>query len=117
MISHMKKHERIIKDALASEQKPEALADLLAYHEKQISRMQHERLVHLLVTMFTALFLLLALAYSTLHPSIPAFVLTMIFMVMECFYLFHYYQLENGVQRWYKLADQVEQKIGYIKLV
>jgi hypothetical protein len=35
---------------------------------------------------------------------------------MECFYLFHYYQLENGVQRWYRLADQLEQKIGYIKL-
>jgi len=70
----------------------------------KIKFFQHERLIHLLVTLFYALvflifFGLISLSYLFIIPTI-------IIMIFLLFYIIHYFRLENGVQYLYKLYDK-----------
>lgn len=71
----------------------------------KISWFQHERLIHLLVTLayvlFTIIFLSLALlSYIFLIP----FFIGIVFLI---FYIRHYFFLEHGIQYLYKLYDKL----------
>jgi cell division protein FtsW (lipid II flippase) len=103
----MKKHELYIKEMLENNLNQEALLELLAYHDKQIQWMQHERLVHLIVLLFVCLFMLLSLGFTIVNPSLPCIILSTLLMILSVAYVFHYYRLENGVQRWYSLSNQI----------
>jgi hypothetical protein len=92
----------------------EALA-LAAHHDRATRHFQHERLIHLVVTLFFGgilLALAAALAAVTLSPlegpettwltwALAAGCLVV--ATLEGFYISHYYHLENGVQRLYAL--------------
>lgn len=71
----------------------------------KLANFQHERLVHLLVTLFFAIFTLAFLGFSTISTifSIPL----LIMLVVLLFYVKHYYFLENAVQHIYKLYDEI----------
>lgn len=74
----------------------------------KINFFQHERLIHLLVTLFYALFTILFLALISISwifviPTIPLFV----FLIC---YILHYFKLENRVQYLYKLYDKIMTK-------
>ena len=71
MIDYMKRHERYVKDVLEKNPDKEKLKELLAYHDKQIQWMQHERLVHLIVMLFVCLFTLLSFAFTVIRTSTP----------------------------------------------
>ena len=72
----------------------------------KINFFQHERLIHLLITLFYCLMFLIFLVLISLSYVfiIPA-ALLMIFLIC---YIIHYFLLENGVQYLYKLYDEVE---------
>ena len=83
---------------------------VLAEFEKKISFFQHERLIHLIVTFFFALFLLMEIyALFTLPFSYAPVcgVLVALFFVLVVAYVFHYYFLENSVQQMYKMRDEI----------
>ncbi|MFR5857271.1 MAG: hypothetical protein ACLUFU_05620 [Bacilli bacterium] len=70
----------------------------------KINFFQHERLIHLIITLFYAIISLIFLAlvsisYIFIIPTIPLF----IFLI---FYIIHYFKLENRVQHLYKLYDK-----------
>jgi hypothetical protein len=108
MIDYMKRHERYVRERLAGNLSPDELADLLAYHDKQISWMQHERLVHLIVMLFVCLFTLLTWGFTFVTPTIPCFILSALLFILTIAYIIHYYRLENGVQQWYELFNQIK---------
>ena len=66
---------------------------------------QHERLIHLLVTLFYALFTLCFIFLSIIFPGflVPCFIVIIILI----FYVLHYFFLENAVQYLYKLYDRI----------
>ena len=107
MINYMKRHERYVKEMLEKTPNRETLLNLLAYHDKQIQWLQHERLVHLIVMLSVCLFLLLSLGFTIVNPSLPCIILSTLLMILSVAYVFHYYRLENGVQRWYSLSNQI----------
>lgn len=82
---------------------------LLEWHERKLAWLQHERLVHLGVMMITIVVFLVALAFMVLVPStIP--VSTIIYLAMLGLligYLRYYFFLENTVQHWYRIADDL----------
>lgn len=83
---------------------------VLAEFEIKISYFQHERLIHLMVTLSFALFLLLSIGSIFLFPSeflISAILLTCIFFGLTIGYVFHYYFLENSVQKMYHMRDEM----------
>ena len=80
-------------------------------HLTQIAFFQHERLVHLIVTVVFALlemmsFLALQFAFS---PELMA--LSLMILILLIPYIRHYYILENGVQKMYKQYDKMMEKI------
>ena len=71
----------------------------------KIEFFQHERLIHLIVTMFFALFALAFLALGMIsYIFLPIFFILLVFLI---FYILHYFFLENHVQYLYKIYDQM----------
>ena len=108
MIDYMKSHERYIREMLEKNLDREALLNLLQYHDKQIQWLQHERLIHLITMLFVCLFMLLIFGFTILVPSLPCMILSALLMILSVAYIIHYYRLENGVQRWYSLSNQIK---------
>ncbi len=70
---------------------------------------QHERLIHLLVTLFYGLFMFITIILSFYNPL--ALIIVLIFMVFLIFYVRHYFYLENHVQYMYKQYDRIIEKM------
>lgn len=89
--------------------------ELYYYHVDRLRDFQHERLVHLIVTLFFAALLLLSITGLFWVGSAgfePVALLTGLFglgagilFITLLFYVRHYYRLENGVQRLYGMNE------------
>ena len=113
MKAYMKETMAFVRTYIDEEMKDapeERTRKVLAEFEKKISFFQHERLIHLIVTFFFALFLLIEIyALFTLPFSYAPVcgVLVLLFFVLVVAYVFHYYFLENSVQLMYKMRDEI----------
>jgi len=76
----------------------------------QISFFQHERLVHLIVTFFTGISAILFLLGFLFLENIALFLLFLVTLLLFIPYIFHYYYLENGVQKLYDLYWSAKEK-------
>ncbi|MGN0414784.1 MAG: hypothetical protein ACI4FX_04770 [Agathobacter sp.] len=85
--------------------------ELLSEHLVQIGFFQHERLVHLLVTLAFALFAILTIFVTMFSPSPGLLALTILFLVLLIPYIQHYYLLENETQKMYQQYDQILERI------
>lgn len=79
-------------------------------HLQQVAFFQHERLIHLLVTLAFALFELLALGVFILSSNPGFAALACVLLVLLVPYVRHYYLLENEVQYMYKQYDRLQEK-------
>lgn len=77
----------------------------MEHHLTKIEFFQHERLIHLIVTMFYALFTLLFI-----YLCLFSWLFIIIVLALLCFliaYVLHYFFLENNVQYLYKQYDRM----------
>ena len=84
--------------------------ELIEYHKMMLQQFQHERFIHLIVTMFFALFMVIFfIFFGVIEIWLPKGgwgdmiaagigIIDCIFLVVTLFYVRHYYRLENGVQ-------------------
>ena len=84
---------------------------LLNEHKDKINFMQHERIVHFLVTMMFALILAIFIGVELITESLLLSILIIIIIVLLAFYIKHYYFLENTVQYMYVLYDNIRKKL------
>lgn len=92
------------------------LEALMEYHRRQIEFFQHERLVHLIVTVLFAVCTIASLITSFATNSIAFIVLTVAFLCLLIPYISHYYFLENQTQALYDDFNELHIKlygIGY----
>jgi hypothetical protein len=89
------------------------------HHQVKVRDFQHERLVHLLVTLFFGFLCLVSLValFATVFSGISllpllASLLVLVVFITELFYIRHYYLLENGVQKLYTITDRLVVLIG-----
>ena len=75
-------------------------------HLIKIEFFQHERLIHLLVTLFYGIFLFLSLIIS--FKVWPFLLIFYTILVVLIFYVRHYFVLENAVQYLYKQYDRMK---------
>ncbi len=107
---HMKRwcreHERAVRAALEEGQ---ADLPLLEKHLEKLRWLQHERLVHLIVTLMTVMAELLAVWLTLTKPELAPYsaAVVLLLAVLLGFYFYHYFFLENAVQRWYVLAERM----------
>lgn len=88
---------------------------LLQDHLIMIGFMQHERLIHFLVTMLFTLgfFITLGIYLVTEIPMLAALLILILALLVP--YIMHYYFLENSVQKMYKLYDEINRRCGAAK--
>lgn len=71
----------------------------------KINFFQHERLIHLIITIFYALmFLIFLVLISISYVFIIPSAILMVFLIC---YIIHYFLLENGIQTLYVLYDEI----------
>lgn len=99
--------QTLAQDDIASyseEKRKQVASNLLV----QIGFFQHERLVHLIVTVVFAMLTMLTLLGCFLVENICMYAMLLLFVVLLVPYIRHYYILENGVQKLYKYYDILE---------
>lgn len=75
----------------------------------QIQFFQHERLIHLIVTVLFALLAIISILASLFLETQPILlILDLLFIVLLIPYIGHYYRLENGVQKLYEYFDLLD---------
>ena len=82
--------------------------DDIQKHLIKIQLFQHERLIHLLVTLFYALLFIIFMSFGFIYYIF--FVIALIIVIFLIFYVVHYFRLENGVQYLYKQYDKMLEK-------
>ena len=94
---------------LLLEQQPEGICwqDVLQEHLAQISFFQHERLVHLIVTITIALMTMISLFMLLVTSQIAVIALLVMLLVLLVPYIMHYYLLENETQDMYNQYDKL----------
>ena len=114
MIKKIKEYKNEIDEILKRDD-PNTDWDILS-HEllAKIGFFQHERLVHLIVTMTVAILLVISTLFSMflVEQPTPLALMAMIamFLILVAPYIVHYYKLENSVQDIYKYYDMVREK-------
>lgn len=85
----------------------EMVQDKLKEHLVQVGFFQHERLIHLIVTVTFALLEMLAIVLSVISNSLFTLLLPIVILILLIPYIRHYYILENEVQKMYGQYDRM----------
>ena len=109
MIRYCRDHERYLEARLSAGADP---AELLAWHEKKLAWLQHERLVHLLVTMLSVGVFMFAFWLACAMRNLFSLAFLAVIFCLTAAYLVHYFRLENTVQHWYRIAEELHGKIS-----
>lgn len=91
-----------ISSSKISDEKLDSVIDDLLI---QIQFFQHERLIHLIVTIGFAILTFIAIVLCLLYPSYPIFIMVALLLCLLVPYIRHYFILENGVQKLYQYYD------------
>ena len=83
------------------------IQDKLEEHLVQVGFFQHERLIHLIVTVTFALLEMLAIVLSVISDSLFTLLLPVVILILLIPYIRHYYILENEVQKMYVQYDRM----------
>ena len=90
---------------------PERWTEILQEHLVQIGFFQHERLIHLIVTVTFAILTIMSFVASLVVGMPALLALTSLFVVLLIPYIMHYYTLENEVQKMYVQYDRILEQI------
>ena len=107
ILSYMNK----IDEILTQNQEETDWEALMEEHQVQIAFFQHERLIHLIVTVTFSLLFVGALVLLSLGNSPCLLLLPLALLVLLVPYIMHYYLLENGVQHMYVQYDEIKKHI------
>ena len=76
-------------------------------HLIKIGFFQHERYIHLVVTLFYCLFMFIFFGLGIIFWGFT--IIGLILLIFVLFYIVHYFRLENGVQYLYKQYDKMKE--------
>lgn len=108
----IREYEEYIKRKTNGPIGPIERVKLAEYHQEMVKNFQHERLIHLMVTLFFAgvSLVLIALLGCSIYVYgfqvflWPFYLLVAIVVILTGFYIKHYYFLENHIQSLYKYS-------------
>ena len=84
--------------------------DILENLLTQIQFTQHERLIHLLVTIFVGISTIILLGLGITNEHIGFIIVSLVTLILFMFYIVHYYFLENTTQELYKIYFSIKEK-------
>ena len=83
--------------------------EIISNHLVKIGFFQHERLIHLIVTLFYAFMFIVFSMFGTI--SYIFLIISAILLVFLICYIIHYFKLENYTQYLYKQYDKLKKEI------
>lgn len=101
MTKQIKEYLALLEQFYSVEHPREEYAAFKAKLLQRIAFYQHERLIHLIVTMSFGVFFLISLSVCLVTKMTAMMVLAALFLVLLVPYIKHYYFLENSVQKMY----------------
>ena len=109
MKSSLQKYTGEVDEIFADKKSKKDIDKVIENHLIKINFFQHERLIHLIVTVTFAIIAILIFLYSINNFSIGIFILQILFIALLIPYVFHYYFLENNVQKLYEQYDKLKE--------
>lgn len=113
MDKKIKDYKNYIEDKIVNVKKSSDLNFLIQTHSSTMNNFQAERIAHLVVTMFFALFTLIFITIFLLTEILILLAPCLLTSLMLLMYISHYYKLENSIQ---SLID-VEKKMYEKKVI
>ncbi len=110
MIDKIKTYKQNIEGDLEKTFSQKDLDNLYKSHISAMSNFKHERLVHLLITISFAFFCLIFISIYALTEINIFLIPCILTLILLIFYIFHYYNLENGIQSLYDLEEKILRK-------
>lgn len=107
---YMSKIDSFIANDLKDAQEDQIM-NVLSEFDRKLSWFCHERLIHLLVTLAFALFLLFEIYAAMSMLNLFSAVMSLILLCLVVAYVFHYYFLENSVQKMYRMRDTIDEEL------
>lgn len=115
MEKKVREYEVFIEQASKKRLTNEERKGLAEYHALMVRNFQHERLIHLIVTLFfaflTVVFALITVwslaTFGMIIELLPLYLIAFILVVLTGFYVRHYYFLENHTQGLYKYSEKL----------
>lgn len=101
MTKQIKEYLALLEQFFKTEHTPEEYEKFRLRLLQRIKFYQHERLIHLIVTMSFGIFFLIGLSIYLSTKMIGVLILTALFLILLIPYIKHYYFLENSVQKMY----------------
>lgn len=108
MTKQIRAYLEVLERFFSEERSEEELLAMRRELLQRISFYQHERLIHLIVTMSFGVFFMLSLIIYLTRGGVGIMILTLLFLVMLAAYIKHYYFLENSVQKMYLFYYKTE---------
>jgi hypothetical protein len=110
MEKYLKEHINFIENTLKKESGNFDWRALSDFNRTQIGFFQHERWVHLLITLFFGLMFFGSVIAELWLMNTGLLAVGAILLIMLGFYIGHYFVLENGVQKLYRLEKEIAQR-------
>ena len=110
MGNKLKEYIRSIRELIEEKKNGKNIGDIEVIRRELLTEIgfwQHERLIHLLVTILFALITMSVLIVIMFSPTIAVLVLFFALLCLLVPYIRHYYILENGVQTLYVLYEEL----------
>lgn len=103
-----KQYDAAIKEILSTKSAGTNWPDILSRHQLMLARIQHERLIHLIVTSLVGMVMTIFICTAILTQSLILLAVACPLLLLFISYLFHYRFLENTAQSWYQLEDEIK---------
>lgn len=84
---------------------------VLDFFKERVLYLQHERLIHLLVTLFFGAITIFLFPFVIGNSNQYFILIFLLILIPTIFYVFHYYRLENTCQHWQELAITFRKKL------
>jgi tryptophan-rich sensory protein len=108
-------HANHINEELTKDHSEKEWELLFLYHAEAIRNFQHERLIHLLVTLCIGIALIVTVLFMIAFNLFLLYPIVVLLFVLFLPYIVHYFRLENGTQSLYPLAEKILQKLLHEK--
>jgi len=112
MKKSLKEHVNFIENILQKENNSFDWSALSDFNRTQIGFFQHERLVHLLITLFFGLIFFGSVITELFLMNLGILIISIILLIVLPFYVWHYFVLENSVQKLYELEKEIAKHLN-----
>lgn len=117
MNDQIKEHSKFIENEIINAKNFEDIDNIFRLHNSMVQHFQKERSVHLLITLFFALYSIIFITLYVITQMIIFFIPSGLCFILLFFYIFHYYSLENGIQKLYDIEKKIFDKYNSLNKI